>query len=146
MKKNLLITLKTIGYGVIAALVGLALNFLINISGLMEIFPVYAEKYSPVAESFNIYVGTLLFVIIAPLAEEAVFRLFLFNFLNKKTGLVPAVLISSLLFGIYHMNMIQCIYAFLMGVLFCLFYNRDHRFIVPVIMHAFANAAAWLLL
>ena len=137
--------MKTLGYGLISACLGLGLNVLINLSGLMRIFPAYTEKYAPAAASLNVYVGTVLFVIIAPLAEEAVFRLFLFNFLKKRTGPLWGALISSLIFGIYHMNMIQCIYAFLMGLLFCFFYNKDHRFTVPVVMHSFANAAAYFI-
>ncbi len=145
-KKNKInLILKTLGYGLISAVTGLALNLLINLSGLMQIFPVYAEKYTPVINSFNVYFGTVLFVIVAPLAEEAFFRLFLFNFLRKKMGFAPAMIVSSLIFAVYHMNMIQGIYAFLMGLLFCFFYNKDHRFAVPVTMHAFANAAAYFI-
>ena len=138
--------LRTIGYAAIAALSGLLLNIAINHSGLMELFPAYATDFEPVLERYDLYTGILIFVIIAPLAEEAVFRLFLFNFLEKKLGFMPSAVISSLVFGIYHMNVIQFIYAFLMGLLFAYFYHKDHRFAVPYIMHLSANAAVYLLL
>ncbi len=137
--------LSLLGYGMISAVVGLILTVLINISGLMELFPAYSEKYASVMHRYDILVAVLLFIVAAPVLEELFFRLFLFNIISKKTGAPVAALISSVLFGIYHMNVIQFIYALLMGLLFCFFYHRDHRFSVPVTMHMFANAAAYAL-
>ena len=52
---------------------------------------------------------------------------------------VWAVLVSSLLFGVYHGNVVQGVYGFLMGILFALVYDRYKNFYLAVIMHAIVN-------
>lgn len=53
--------------------------------------------------------------------------------------------ISSLLFGIYHMNLAQGIYAFLMGIAFCLAYELTGQFLSAWILHAGCNVMALVL-
>lgn len=53
--------------------------------------------------------------------------------------------ISSLLFGIYHMNLAQGIYAFLMGMAFCLAYELTGQFLSAWILHAGCNVISLLL-
>lgn len=46
-------------------------------------------------------------VIVAPIAEELIFRGILFNFLRKRMKLPYAIIISSIAFGILHQNISQ---------------------------------------
>ena len=54
-----------------------------------------------------------------------------------------AVLVSALLFGIYHGNMVQGTYGFLMGILFTLVYDRYKNFYLAVIMHVIVNLVGY---
>lgn len=79
-----------------------------------------AETYSDTFEllrdgqSFGI---ALLVIGIAPaICEELLFRGYLFSSLRKKVKPAAAIVISSLLFGIYHFNLFQSSYAFLLGM------------------------------
>ena len=134
-----------IKYPVIGAVSGLLLNILILYSPLTDIFPAYKESFAGRIYSVDIMSGVLIYCIAAPILEELIFRVFLYNLIYRATGFTAAALASSAIFGIYHMNMIQGIYAFIMGMLFCFFYSRDHRIWVPVLMHTGANLAVWLL-
>ena len=69
----------------------------------------------------------------------------IYDMLYRYTGFAASAVISSLIFAIYHMNMVQGIYAFIMGMLICTLYHRDHRIAVPIAMHTGANLAVWLL-
>ena len=142
-------TISDIAYGIIyagiGAAAGLLLNFIIMVSPLPRIFPAYGERFAGRLYSVDLMTGIFLYCLAAPVLEELIFRIGIYGFLYKKTGFVPAMIISSLLFAVYHMNMIQGIYAFIMGMLFCVFYHRDHRGYVPVVMHMGANLAAWLI-
>src|SRR5258708_17715443 len=72
-------------------------------------------------------------VIFAPLAEELVFRGFLLNLWMARWGTWPAILISSVLFGLYHFEL--AIFAAGGGVIFALGYLKFDslcpRFIAP---------------
>ena len=132
---------------VLYLLAGAAAGLIVN--GVLYYSPLRAlwGSYDAVSSRFygvDFPMGILLYGILAPVLEELLFRMGLYDFLYRRTGFVPAMLLSSLAFGLYHMNLIQGIYAFLMGILICFIYRKDHRSFVPVILHAGANLAVYL--
>ena len=80
-----------------------------------------------------------IFGILTPFSEEMIFRGILFNRMRKYLGAEQTILLSAVLFGLYHFNPLQSAYAFLMGLLICWNYNRCHRIAVPFTIHAAAN-------
>ena len=132
-------------YPVIGAVSGLLLNFLIMKSPLPAIFPGYAEGFAGKIYSVDIISGIFIYCIAAPVLEEIIFRLLAYDLLYRYLGYLPSALISSLIFAVYHMNVVQGVYAFIMGMLFCSLYHRDHRIPVPILLHIGANLAVWLL-
>lgn len=80
----------------------------------------------------------LFMVILAPLMEELVFRKFIID-RTAVFGEKRAVLLSALTFGMFHMNLYQFFYAFLLGWLFGYIYLRTGRLRYPVILHALVN-------
>jgi membrane protease YdiL (CAAX protease family) len=144
MKNYLHDTIDILKYLLIGAVCGLGLNYVILHSPLPKIFPAYTDRISSAAFSVNIIYGILLYCIAAPIIEELVFRIFIYNTVYRFLGFLPAALISSLLFGAFHMNMIQFVYASIMGMLICVMYHSDHRTPVPMLIHCGANLAVWL--
>ena len=57
--------------------------------------------------------------------------------------LLLLILISALLFGVYHGNLVQGTYGFVMGILFTIVYEKYKNFYLPVIMHALANLVGY---
>ena len=102
--------------------------------------------------SFNetsdiIYSGGLVFQLLAtcvgaPFAEELLFRGLIHRRLRKILNMIPAMLISSLLFGIIHGNIIQGVYAFLIGLMCAFVYEKFKNLWAPIILHASANSLA----
>ena len=83
----------------------------------------------------------LTITILGPIIEEFVFRgVFLHRFM-KKTSMWGGILISSILFGILHADMIG---AFLFGVIACLLYLRTGNLLIPILMHILNNTLAVL--
>lgn len=76
---------------------------------------------------------------LTPLAEESAFRAVGFSRLGRMYGTQNAALLSAALFGLYHGNAAQFIYAFVMGIVFALAYAYTNRFIVPYCLHAIVN-------
>lgn len=78
-------------------------------------------------------------VILAPVVEELLFRGVLFNRLNEKMSLILAMLISSLLFGLFHgLGVAQ----FVFGLCMCVVYLKTRNIMVPIIIHIMNNLFA----
>ena len=75
----------------------------------------------------------------APLCEELVFRCHLYPVLKRILGGNAAVVLSSLLFGLYHEDLIQGIYAACMGMILCLCYRSLGGFRGAFAVHAGVN-------
>ncbi|MCR5746220.1 MAG: CPBP family intramembrane metalloprotease [Lachnospiraceae bacterium] len=144
MNKLVAVIPQILKYLLIGAVCGLALNTLIMKSPLPEIFPYYVETTEKNIYSVDIMYGIFLYCMVSPLLEEILFRVFLYNFLYSKLGFYAASFLSSLVFAIFHMNMVQGVYGFIMALLICFLYNRDHNIYVPVSIHIGANTAVWL--
>ncbi len=86
--------------------------------------------------------------ILAPLAEEMVFR---GAILRKLLSMMPtsrhwvAIAISALLFGIVHFNLPQGIHAFLIGLLLGWMYYRTRSIIPGIVFHWINNTISYIL-
>lgn len=83
-------------------------------------------------------------IIFAPIMEELVFRGVLFNRLKIRTGIIPAMLISSFLFAIGH-DFGGIISAFLFGICMCILYLKTDNILVPMSVHFINNVVATVL-
>lgn len=128
--------------GVLGTAVGLNLLFeVVGITNASESFKqTAAEQYSAA-----FLVGLLVNGLIAPFAEELIFRGTVYNRLKKNQKYPIAILVSALCFGIYHSNIVQGSYAFLLGCVIAWLYESFGHFYVPVIAHILSNVAAYLL-
>lgn len=81
----------------------------------------------------------LSYVVIAPLAEELLFRGTVLHKIGEFAPKWIAILISSIAFGIYHGNLQQGIYAFLCGCVIAWVFVVTGSFWMAVLFHAAAN-------
>jgi membrane protease YdiL (CAAX protease family) len=104
---------------------GYILHKVSQIDGLEPVFKNY-EAFSKDLLSGNFLLLLLSVGILIPMFEEILFRGILMSRLRRTFQLPAAAMIQSVVFGIYHFNMIQSIYAFFFGLLLtyvCLKYN-----------------------
>jgi membrane protease YdiL (CAAX protease family) len=85
-------------------------------------------------------------VVVAPAAEEVLFRGLLYPYLKQRTRPWVAVLWSSVLFGAIHMNLVTFLPLTLLAVLLVWLYEATGNLLAPVIAHAVFNLANLLLL
>lgn len=83
-------------------------------------------------------------IIFAPIIEELVFRGVLFNRLKIRTGIIPAMIISSAIFGIGH-EFGGITSAFLFGICMCILYTKTDNILIPMSVHFLNNVTATLL-
>lgn len=76
--------------------------------------------------------------ICAPLGEELLFRKLLID-RTRRYGDLTAILLSGLLFGLFHGNLFQFFYAALVGMVLGYVYTRTGRYLPCVAMHAVIN-------
>ena len=87
------------------------------------------------------YFTLLTLVILAPIVEEFVFRgVFLTRF-AAKTSMWGGILISSLMFGVLHLDFVG---AFLFGIIASLLYLRTGNLLLPILLHMLNNTLAAL--
>lgn len=115
------------------------LNDLIFVSGLHELFPSYTETASLTIHTQPFWMIFLTVVVVAPVAEEIIFRGLMFRRMKDWLKPVTAVFLSALAFGLYHGNMVQFLYAFLMGAVFAMIYHRTGMLQTSIVAHLTAN-------
>lgn len=122
-----------------------ALNILLMLLRLTEA----SETYDQVsAHQYGVImpVGLFLYGVVSPFAEEVVFRGVIYNRAKTCFSSVTApMILSSLLFGVYHGNIVQMLYGFLMGMLIAFVYEKCGRFVYAFLFHAAANAAVYVI-
>lgn len=136
--KWFIIVLSLIG----AAVLSLILNVLIMNSPLPEMFSGYDDASSITFEGQNPILVILSTVILAPIAEELIFRGLMYDRMKRYLGIPASVILTSLAFGVYHGTVIQFIYASAIGVMFALYYEKSGSLIMPIAAHAVMNALA----
>lgn len=123
-------------------LVTYGINLLFEVTGFSQ----SSDTYQSVAENqYNValLVGLILYGVVSPFVEEVIFRGFVYGRMRVYMPRALAVLVSALLFGVYHGNLVQGIYGFVMGILFTVVYEKYKNFYLPVIMHAIANLVGY---
>lgn len=82
----------------------------------------------------------VLAVAVAPVAEELVFRFFLYGVLKRYFGIVVGLLINALLFAAVHQHLPSFAPLFVLGCCFTLAYEWSGSMLVPMTMHSLFNS------
>ncbi|NLC65631.1 MAG: CPBP family intramembrane metalloprotease [Clostridium sp.] len=85
----------------------------------------------------------LVIVVMAPIVEELVFRGVLFNLLNKSIKTLPAMILSSLFFGVLHSK--TFIPTAIIGFLICFIYQKTGNIKYSIMAHMFNNLIAFVM-
>ena len=80
----------------------------------------------------------ILGVILAPIMEELIFRGIMFNRLKMRWGAGVAIIISSIIFGLLHMDL-AIIGAVLFGIMMCILYMKTRNILTTMAIHFINN-------
>ncbi|MDD3277550.1 MAG: CPBP family intramembrane metalloprotease [Lachnospiraceae bacterium] len=117
---------------------------------LSAVMPQAMKNYSDLIESSNLgelsFLAIITTVILAPVVEELVFRgLTLRLFRRSGVPFFMANILQAVLFGLYHMNLIQGIYAALLGLFLGYLANRYRTLLASMTLHAVFNFCGTIL-
>jgi len=85
-------------------------------------------------------------VFIAPVAEELVFRGFLYPAFRKRLGMKWAVFLSAVVFALFHPSVWLILPIVLIGVILAILFERLGSLGPPIILHSFNNLLSLVLL
>jgi len=80
-------------------------------------------------------------ILIAPIAEEIVFRGYIYTTTKRFSGRLFATLLSSLLFGVVHFNITALIPLIFLAIVLALAYELSGSLWAPISIHALFNAS-----
>ncbi|MBR6364479.1 MAG: CPBP family intramembrane metalloprotease [Lachnospiraceae bacterium] len=133
----------------ILALIGasacLALNYMLGMFMPQAILETYDEASEVLWNESLQWLSFLAVVILAPLCEEMMFRGLIYTRMRVLMKAPYTILISGLLFGFFHGNALQFIYAFFLGILLAYMMEIYHTVWAPIIVHGSANLISWFL-
>ena len=127
--------------GILCSLAG---SILVTLSQAGEAFSGY-EEASRTIFSQSIIMQVIAAGLVMPFVEEMIFRGLIYNRMKDYMSANMAMILSSLFFGIYHGNLIQGAYGFVMGLLMIFVYEKYQTLAAPVICHIGANLISVIL-
>ena len=133
-----------------------AIMYLGNLVGLGLTFVIGMVKGSPVdnalvdiATDISPWTALVIMVLCAPVFEELIFRKLLID-RTVKYGEKTAILFSGIFFGLFHGNLNQFIYAFVLGVFLAFLYVKTGNLKITIALHMLINfmggaVSTWLM-
>ena len=87
--------------------------------------------------------GIISLAFLGPLLEEVLFRGAIQGLLMRYFGRPwPAIIVAALVFGVFHMNPVQIVYATLLGIVFGWIYYRTGSLMSVIVGHVLNNSLA----
>ncbi len=120
------------------------INYFLAITFLPELFPGYRAVSEEIYDC-GLWSQIAATVVSAPLLEEVLMRGLVYERLKEAAGNVRmAMITSALIFGLFHGNVVQGIYAFAMGLFFVQVYEACGSLALAVLAHIAANTVSVL--
>lgn len=125
---------------------GISLLWLMFIDKVLMRLPVFqgmSESYSQYSDSIDS--GPFLWVflsicVVGPILEEIMFRGLLFKSLERAfRSPAAAIIISGLLFGLWHGSLVQGVYTAMMGIVLAYVYHKTRNLWFPILIHMLNN-------
>lgn len=123
------------------AMFGVAVNNFIAMTPLIQASEGFYEANS------SFFAGGIVFellgsCLVIPIAEELLYRGVVFKRLRLLFGVLPAILLSALIFGLMHGNIVQLLYAGILGLLLAYLMQSTGKLYAPILGHIAANVMA----
>lgn len=118
-------------------------------SGLFSWFNINEAQevgYSDLFTTGDKIIAFLIIAIVVPIAEEIIFRGFLYGKLRKRLNLPVAILLTSLLFAILHGQWNVGVNVFAVSIILCSLREITGTIYAGILVHVLKNAVAFYLL
>ena len=114
--------------------------FLVADKVIPSVMEQYAELMKASSLGTNILITVIYGYLLGPVTEELCFRGVMQGLLHKSNmSYMPVIVIQGLLFGIMHMNLVQGVYAFILGMILGYIRYKYKTLILSVAAHVVFN-------
>ncbi len=155
--------LRDLGFSSFNLWLGLKLGFLWlilvrTLAALYAIIAIAVFKFEPSPELITGiprlfgrgYLGLIfalsIAAVVAPIAEEVFFRGFIYSALRKSIGITKGIIISALIFALFHAQSWLLIPVTIIGVVLAYLYEKTGSLGPPIILHALNNLISVVLI
>lgn len=125
------------------AVIAIQLGVIVPLVSLVPMPGMIREMFMEMAKNRGILAFAAI-VFAAPLLEELIFRGIILDGLLRIYSPIKAIIISSILFGVVHLNPWQFITAFILGMFAGWAYYKTRSLTLPILIHFVNNLAAVL--
>lgn len=129
---------------VLILILGIGLNILFTIINLLtefyEFSPEKLEQLSKIIMGNSFFISLLVIGIIVPIFEEILFRGLIFNELRQNVNIWVGIILQAIIFGVYHGNIVQGTYTFILGIVLGLTYIWFNSIWAPIALHVVNNS------
>lgn len=137
----------SIGHIALLVPVALGITYAINILAtlLLTLLGSNPNVLGTIQQASSLWMNVLMACIVAPIGEEFIFRKVLHDKIGQY-GDKCYILISSFCFGLFHANLAQTLYAFVLGMLLAYVYLKTGNIIYNIALHIVINLCGFVLI
>ena len=123
----------------IGAAACIGVNVLFDLIGLKTLRAEDAQTVAQALYSDTVWLQILVVGIAAPIAEELLFRGILYRRMRTWLGVGPSAVAALVIFAVAHGNLLQALYALLLGAILIWAYEHFAKLLAPILIHIAAN-------
>lgn len=123
----------------IGASASIGVNLLFDLTGLKTLRANDAQTVAQALYSDTLWLQVLAVGIVAPVAEELLFRGILYRRMRTWLGIGPSAVVALVIFAAAHGNWLQALYAILLGAILIWAYEHFAKLTAPILIHVAAN-------
>lgn len=96
--------------------------------------------------NYSSVIAILSTAVLGPILEECIFRGVVYNKLKSSFSVKTAFILTSILFSVYHFNVVQGIYTFFFSMLITYVYEKSDNLLGAILVHCSGNLAVSIIL
>lgn len=127
----------------LAAVSCLGLSRFISLLPIDNVLGSY-QKVEDTLYTGNIAIQFLTIGIVVPIIEELVYRGLVYQRLKDYTDIKRAAILSAVIFGVFHMNLMQGLYAGILSLFMIFVLETYQTMFAPILLHCVANLSSLL--
>lgn len=135
--------------GIVACGFFMQMSLTMLLTAILPLLPNLYESYMELMETLqpddenNVFM-VLCVCLLAPIGEELIFRGLTLRIMRKAFPWQVAVIIQAVLFGIYHLNLVQGTYAALLGLFMGYLAYRYNSIVPGILLHISINSLSYV--
>ncbi|XZH53429.1 lysostaphin resistance A-like protein (plasmid) [Clostridium perfringens] len=133
-------------FNIIVLGIGVTILLLFLSGILMRLIPGYSEVANQLSTARESIIQLIITIVLIPIYEEIFYRGIIFGYLRKNLNIVLAILFQSLIFGLMHLNLVQGIYTFILGIVLALIYIYTDSILGNITIHIIFNLLGLLVI